>query len=440
MSRRTLKELHRERLHQDAGQAPAMRVAVVNLGCVRNTVDSQSIIGTLERKGHALSSVDNADVVVVNTCGFIEDAKKESIDTILELLRLKERGKIRKVVVAGCLAQRYARDLQKELKDVDAFIGVQSLSREALQASPYLTPPHYAYVKICESCFNACSFCAIPGIKGKFASRDMEAVLADVKRLDERGVREINMIGQDVTAYGLDIYRRKALADLLKKVARTVSPEAWVRLLYMHPAHITDELLDVIASEPRVCKYLDIPLQHVSTRVLKAMNRKMTYDSTVALVKKIRRVIPEAFLRTTFIAGFPGETKEDLDQLLGFIEEHPFERVGVFMYSREEGTPAYDLPGRVPAAVVRQRYARIMELQQGISARLNARFIGKTLKVLIEERVKDEMLQYIGRSAFDAPDVDGVVHVRATAPLRIGDFAMVRLTGSMEYDLQGDAI
>ena len=437
MPRRTLKELHDERLHQGAGCA---RVAVVNLGCVRNTVDSQGIIGVLERKGHALSSLDKADVVVVNTCGFIEDAKKESIDTILELLALKKRGRIKKVIVAGCLAQRYAKDLVKEFKDVDAFVGVQSLSREALQADPRLTPPYYAYVKICESCFNACSFCAIPAIKGKFASRSMEAVVADVKRLDERGVKEINIIGQDVTAYGLDIYRRKALADLLKKVAGAVSPEAWVRLLYMHPAHMTDDLLDVIASEPGVCKYLDIPLQHVSTPVLKAMNRRMTHASTVALVEKIRRRIPEAFLRTTFIVGFPGETKEDFDQLLRFIEEHPFERVGAFVYSREEGTPAYDLPARVPSGIARRRYERIMETQQGVSARLNARFIGKTLKVLIEERVKNEMSRYIGRSEFDAPDVDGVVHVHAAKPLRIGEFVRVRVTGSMEYDLEGDAV
>jgi ribosomal protein S12 methylthiotransferase len=437
MPRRTLKQLHDERLHQDA---LAARVAVINLGCVRNTVDSQGIIGVLERKGHALSSLDKADVVIVNTCGFIEDAKKESIDTILELLDLKKQGKIKKVIVAGCLAQRYAKDLVKEFKDVDAFIGVQSLSRDALQAPSYLTPPHYAYVKICESCFNACSFCAIPAIKGKFASRSMEAVIADVKRLDERGVKEINIVGQDVTAYGLDLYRRKALADLLKKVAGAVSPQVWVRLLYMHPAHITDALLDVIASTPNVCKYLDIPLQHVSTPVLKAMNRNMTYASTVDLVEKIRRRMPDAFLRTTFIVGFPGETKEDFDQLLRFIEEHPFERVGAFIYSREEGTPAYDLPGRVPSAVARRRYERVMEAQQEVSAKLTARFIGKTLKVLVEERMKDEMKHYIGRSEFDAPDVDGVVHVRADKPLRIGEFIQVRVTGSMEYDLQGDAV
>ena len=437
MSRRTLKELHDERIDQDR---VASRVALINLGCVRNTVDSQNIMGALKRKGHTLSSVEKADVVVVNTCGFIEDAKKESIDTILDLLELKRQGRIKKVIVAGCLAQRYARDLVKEFKDVDAFVGVQALSRKDAQADPYLTPGHYAYVKICESCFNACSFCAIPAIKGKFVSRMMEAVITDVKRLDDSGVREINIVGQDVTAYGLDIYRRKALADLLKKVAGAVSPEVWVRLLYMHPAHMTDDLLDVIASEARVCKYLDMPLQHVSSPILKAMNRHMSYESTVALVEKIRRRIPEAFLRTTYIVGFPGETKKDFDQLLKFMEAHPFERVGVFMFSREEGTAAYDLPGRVPAALARERYARVMELQQKVSARLNERFIGKTLKVLIEERMKDEMTHYIGRSEFDAPDVDGVVHVRTVKPLRIGTFAMVHITGAMDYDLEGTAV
>ncbi len=437
MAGRTLKDLHSRRLQE--GSSPA-RVSVINLGCVRNTVDSQSIISTLKRKGHDLASVEKSDVVIVNTCAFVDDAKKESIDTILDLSELKKQGVIKKIIVAGCMAQRYGAQLVRELREVDAFVGVQSLSPVKLQASPYLTPSHYAYVKICESCFNACSFCVIPGIKGKFASRTMETVLADIKKLDERGVKEINIIGQDVTAYGLDIYRRKALAELLRDIARSLVSARWVRLLYTHPAHLTDELLDVIAAEPRICKYLDMPLQHVSDGILSRMNRNMTYDATVALVAKIRRMIPGVFLRTTFIVGFPGETGKDFDQLLRFVEEHPFERVGVFMYSREQGTRAYDLPGRVPRAVAEKRYARLMRAQQSVAESLQERFIGQTLDVLVEEKVKGQTRLYTGRSAFDAPDVDGVVHIKADKPLRIGEFSRVRVTGAMAYDLQGETV
>jgi ribosomal protein S12 methylthiotransferase len=432
----TLKEHHAHRIGEGL---PRPRIAVVNLGCVRNTVDSQSIIGGLKRKGHDLASLEKAEAVIINTCAFVDDAKQESINAILELLELKERGKIKKVIVAGCLAQRYGAALVKELPGVDAFVGVQSLSAAKLQASPYLTPAHYAYVKICESCFNACSFCVIPRIKGKFVSRAMEAVLADVKQLAAQGVGEINIIGQDVTAYGIDIYGRKALPELLKRVAEAVGPLTWVRLLYMHPRHMTEELLEVIAGEPRICKYLDMPLQHVSTRILKAMNRGMSYEETVALVKKVRRKLPGAFLRTTFIVGFPGETEEDFEQLLSFIKDHPFERVGVFMYSREEGTAAYDLPHRVPVSVAKRRYDKIMEVQQEIAVGLQQRLIGTSIKVLIEERVKDELRHYTGRSQFDAPDVDGAVHVMSKKPLAIGRFTDVRVTGAMAYDLQGEA-
>ncbi len=414
------------------------KVAVINLGCVRNTVDSQSIIATLERKGHRLAPVEQADTVVVNTCAFIDDAKKESIDMILDLVELKQKGKIKKIIVAGCLAQRYGGELVQELKEVDAFIGVQTLSKEKAQADAHLTPSHYAYVKICESCFNACSFCVIPLIKGKFASRGMEAVVADVKRLDERGVKEINVIGQDVTAYGLDIYGRKALPELLKKITAAAPHVPWVRLLYTHPKHVTDELLDVLAQEAHMCKYLDMPLQHVSDKILKSMHRPMTYATTVALMEKIRRKIRGVFLRTTFIVGFPGETEKDFDQLLRFIQEHPLERVGVFMYSREKGTPAYGFKGQVPKSIARQRYDRLMQAQQGVTERLQERFIGQKLKVLIEERVKDDMRSYTGRSEFDAPDVDGVVHVRALESLRIGEFVEVKITGAMAYDLTGD--
>ena len=429
---------HPGRLEEGGVLSRGSSFAVISLGCARNTVDSQNIIAGLESKGGVLAPLGTADTVVVNTCAFIESARKESIDAILELVALKEKGQIKKIVVAGCLSQRYGKELAAELKGVDAFTGVQVLASSAPALSASLTPAHYAYVKICESCYNTCSFCIIPRIKGKFVSRPMEAVLEDIRRLNDRGVREINLIGQDVTAYGLDLYQRRGLAELLGKAAQVF--DGWIRLLYAHPAHITDALLAVMAAHPGICRYLDMPLQHVSESVLRRMNRPMTRADIVALVTKIRRVVPGISLRTTFIAGFPGETEKDFRALLSFLEEQPFERVGVFTYSREEGTAAYDLPGKVPAATARRRYEALMQAQQGVAARLNARLVGQTLKVLIEEGAEGPDGGYIGRSAFDAPEVDGVVYVRTRKPLRIGDFAMVRVTGAMDYDLEGDAV
>ncbi|MEI8011142.1 MAG: 30S ribosomal protein S12 methylthiotransferase RimO [Candidatus Omnitrophota bacterium] len=412
--------------------------AVISLGCARNTVDSQNIIAEFAGKGGVLTSLEKADTVIVNTCAFIESAKRESIDTILELEDLKAKGRIKKIIVAGCLSQRYGDALASELKGVDGFIGVQPLTTSAPQASVLLTPAHYAYVKICESCYNACSFCVIPRIKGKFVSRGMDEVLDDVRQLNARGVREINFIGQDVTAYGLDIYGRRALAELIANAAKVSS--GWIRLLYAHPSHITDELLEVMASYPVICRYLDMPLQHVSDKILRQMNRPMTRAAISDLIVKIRRMVPGISLRTTFITGFPGETEKDFRELLSFLEEHPFERVGVFIYSREEGTPAYDLPGRVSAKVAQRRYDALMKTQQGVAARLNARLVGQTFKVLIDERAEGDETGYVGRSAFDAPEVDGVVYVRAKKPLCVGDFAMVRISGAMDYDLEGEAL
>ncbi|MBF0123641.1 MAG: 30S ribosomal protein S12 methylthiotransferase RimO [Candidatus Omnitrophica bacterium] len=431
---KTLQDFHQQRLKNES------RVAIVNLGCVRNTVDSQTMMATLERKGHSLASLEGADAVIVNTCSFIESAKKESIDAILELIALKKKGKIKKVIVAGCLAERYGSQLVSELKEVDAFVGVQAMSPKALQAKAYLTPPHYAYLKICESCFNKCSFCVIPKIKGRFISRDMEVVLQDVRRFDEQGVKELNIVGQDITAYGLDIYRKKNLAELVGKIAREVKNIEWIRFLYAYPAHITDELLDVMAREPKICKYIDVPLQHISDKVLKAMNRRITKAQTIALIEKIRRKIPGVFLRTTFIVGFPGETKKDVEELKAFLVDHPFERVGVFTYSHEEGTKAYDLSGQVPQKVKEARAHELMKEQEKVAQRLHERLIGREMKILIEERKKDDTTIYIGRSEFDAPDVDGVVYVKSPRPLRQGQFVSARITQVLGYDLMGEAL
>jgi ribosomal protein S12 methylthiotransferase len=434
MVSRTLKDFHTERL------STGTRVSVVNLGCVRNTVDSQNTIGRLERKGHRVVVPEKADVVIVNTCSFIEDAKKESVDAILDLIELKKQGKIKKIIVAGCLAQRYGAELLKELPEVDAFVGVQALKQEGLQEGTLLTPPHYAYVKICESCFNQCSFCVIPRLKGKFVSRQKESILEDVRRLDDRGVRELNVIGQDITAYGMDLYREKRLAELLRGIARECRNIEWIRLLYAYPAHVTDELLDAIAAEPRICKYIDIPLQHVNDRILKAMNRSMTKAQIIKLVQRIRRKVPGAFLRTTFIVGFPGETAAEFRELLDFIQQHSFERVGVFMYSHEEGTAAYNLDGQVPERSKRERQGLLVKNQQEISRKFQEKLISHEIKVLIEERAKDRKDMYLGRSEFDAPDVDGEVRVHSGRKLRQGDFVRVRITGATEYDLEGEAV
>ncbi len=418
--------------------APSSTVGLVNLGCVRNTVDSQNILGRLGRKGYRLTAPEKAEVVIVNTCSFIEDARKESVEAILDAVALKKKGKVKKVVVAGCLSQRYGDDLAREFPEVDAFVGVQRLSKDERQETISLTPPHYAYLKICESCFNRCSFCVIPRLKGRFTSRSIESILADVRDLDSRGVRELNIVGQDITAYGLDLYQGKKLAELLRRMVRECDSIGWMRLLYAYPSHVTEELLEVIASEPKICKYIDIPLQHVGDRVLRDMRRHITRDQTVRLIEKVRRMIPGVFLRTTFIVGFPEETSEEFKELVDFVRQYRFERVGVFVYSREEGTPAYGLPGQVPRRVKQARYERLMEAQQQISRAFLESRIGSRLKVLVEGRAPETKGLYLARSEFDAPDVDGMVHVRSSKALAPGQFVLVDITGANDYDLEGD--
>ncbi len=430
----TTDDFKRQRLFQGA------KVGLINLGCARNLVDSQMLLGGLKKKGHKIVAVEKADIAVVNTCSFIEESRQESIDTILDLIELKKQGKLKKVIVAGCLAQRYGADLAKEFKEVDAFLGTPMIQKDRLLEQVSLTPKHFAYVKICESCFNQCSFCAIPKIKGKFLSRTMESVVAEVQKLDSRGVKEINIIGQDITAYGMDIYREKKLAYLLREIVRAAKNIQWIRLLYAFPAHMTDELIDVMASEEKICKYIDMPLQHISDHILKSMNRNITTQGTFDLVEKIRRRMPQASLRTTFITGLPGETKEDFAELMQFVKEYRFERVGVFIYSQEEGTAAYDLPGQVPAKIKKERMNILMAEQQKISHSLQERYIGRTLRVLVEERQEGDPQMFLGRSEYDAPDVDGLVYVHSTNELKIGEFVTVKIRDAYEYDLAGEAV
>lgn len=420
------------------GAPPKTSVGIVNLGCARNLVDSQIILGRLKKNGHRIVGAENSDVAIVNTCSFIEEAKAESIDAILELIELKKQGKIKKIIVAGCLAQRYAKELAGELKGVDAYVGALALEKAKFHPQVSLTPKHFAYVKICESCFNQCTFCAIPKIKGKFSSRTIESILEEVKTLDKKGVKEINIIGQDITAYGMDIYRKKTLARLLKEISAVCENIRWIRLLYAFPAHMDEELIDVIAGDRRICRYIDMPLQHVSDRILKDMNRNITKRQTIDLIKSIREKIPESSLRTTFIVGFPGETDKEFRELLDFVRETRFERAGVFVYSKEEGTPAYHLPDHVGESVKKKRLDALMKEQREISKAVQEKFLGKTLDVLIEEKQKGEENVYLGRSEYDAPDVDGLVYVRSLKTLKPGDFVRVRMTDAYEYDLAGE--
>ncbi len=439
---KTTVDFQKERL-KNAGTAVG-GIGVINLGCARNLVDAQMMLGRLKKNGHRIVEVDQAEVVIVNTCSFIEDARQESVDTILDVIELKKQGKIQRIVVAGCLAQRYGMELAKEFKEVDAFVGTPTLNRQDNPAQIQLTPRHFAYVKICESCFNACSFCAIPKIKGKFISRTMESIVKQVQVLDAKGVKEINIIGQDITAYGMDIYRRKALAELLKELVKVTKNIGWIRLLYAFPAHVTDELIETIAAQEKICSYIDMPLQHISDHILKEQNRNITTAQTFDLMHKIRQAIPQGFLRTTYIVGLPGETEEDFQQLRDFNRQMRFERVGVFIYSKEEGTAAATMPGQVPEKIKKQRLDLLMRDQQEISKEIQQSLVGRKLKVLIEEEEKNgdfaTKVTYIGRSQYDAPDVDGLVYVRSSKVLKPGDFVDVSITDAYEYDLAGIAL
>ncbi|MCA9405113.1 MAG: 30S ribosomal protein S12 methylthiotransferase RimO [Candidatus Omnitrophica bacterium] len=430
---KTTSDFYKERV--STGQ----KVSMINLGCARNTVDSQTIVSNLKRKGHLISDLENADVAIVNTCAFIDEAKKESIDMIADLLELKKEGKLKKVIVAGCLAQRYHKELAKEFDGIDAIIGAQKLDKNAIPSNTYLTPKHYAYVKISESCYNRCSFCIIPKIKGKFTSRTIESVVDEVRQLDEQGVKEINIIGQDITAYGMDLYHELSLARLLKEIVKVTQNIQWIRLLYAFPAHVTDELIDVMASEEKICKYIDVPLQHISDNLLLSMNRNITKQGTFDLMDKFRAKMPQGSLRTTFIVGMPGETEENFTELIQFVKDYRFEKVGTFLYSREEGTVAYDMADQVPDKIKRERMKQVMQIQQDISAEIQQSYIGRTLKVLIDEKQNEEGF-YIGRSEYDAPEVDGIVYVGSDKVLKPGDFIDVKISDAYEYDLVGEVV
>lgn len=426
------------------------KVNIITLGCSKNLVDSEVLSGQLKANEidvvHENTKLDH-NIVVVNTCGFIDKAKEESVQTILDQLELKKKGKLDKVYVTGCLSERYKGDLAAEIPEVDAWFGTMELplilkqfeadyKAELLGERFLSTPQHYAYMKISEGCNRTCSFCAIPLMRGKHVSRPIEQLVDEAKRLVAQGVQEIMLIAQELTYYGLDIYKKRSLPELLHAMA-DIPGLQWIRLHYAYPSKFPLEILDVIRERDNICKYLDMPLQHASDRMLKAMKRQITRAEMDELIHTIRERVPGICLRTTLIAGFPGETEEDVESLKQFLQEHRFDRVGIFTYSHEENTSAYDLVDDVPAEVKQQRAQEIMEVQQEISYEKNQEKVGKTFKVLVD---KKEAGRYLGRTEFDSVEVDNEVVIHSDKKLPIGSFVNVKITKAYDYDLEGEVV
>ncbi len=424
------------------------KVNIITLGCSKNVVDSEVLMGQLRGNQIDVShetEVLDYNIVVINTCGFIDNAKQESIDTILKYSELKEQGKIDKVYVTGCLSQRYKPELEKEIPNVDAYFGTNDLSRllktmganykNELVGERFLTTPsHYAYFKISEGCNRPCSFCAIPLMRGAHVSRSIENLVQEAKGLAKNGTKELILIAQDLTYYGLDIYNDRKLADLLRHLS-DVEGIDWIRLQYAFPSQFPMDVLDVMNERTNICKYIDMPLQHISDPMLKSMRRGITKRRTIEVVNEIRERVPNIAFRTTLISGYPGETQQDADELLEFVEQSRFDRLGVFTYSHEENTHAYTLSDDVPGEVKQERADRIMETQQEISFQLNQERIGKNYKVLIDRKERD---YYIGRTEFDSPEVDNEVLIKTNAEyLRIGDFVEVKIDTATDFDLYG---
>ncbi len=425
------------------------KINVLTLGCSKNTVDSERLLNQLKLNNFSISeSPENADTLIINTCGFIESAKKESIDTILNAVALKNEGKLKEVMVVGCLSERYKDDLRKEIPEVDSYFGTEAyeailkelggeLKRELIGERRLTTPAHTAYLKISEGCDHPCSFCAIPIMRGGHISVPIEQLVKETETLAEKGVKELVIIAQDTTDYGKDIYGRRNIVELLDKLSKVVGIE-WIRIMYAYPSHFPDELINEIAANPKICKYIDIPLQHISDKVLKSMRRGVTSANTKALVKKLREKIPGLTLRTTIIVGYPNETEEDFNDLIKFVEESKFDRLGVFTFSPEENTTSFPLGDPISSKEKLRRREVIMELQKEISFSNNLKFVGKKIKVLIESL---EGQYYIGRSYRDAPEVDGEVLILSEGnKLDIGNFYDVEIYDNNEYDLFGKII
>jgi ribosomal protein S12 methylthiotransferase len=426
------------------------KINIVTLGCSKNLVDSEILFTQLKGNGLSVtheSEKDDSQIVVINTCGFIDNAKQESIDTILRYVEAKEAGHVEKVMVTGCLSHRYKDELEKEIPQVDAWFGTNELPRllktlkadykkELIGERLLTTPSHYAYLKIAEGCDRPCSFCAIPVMRGKHESRPMEEMVLTAKNLAAKGTKELILIAQDLTYYGLDIYKKRNLAELLDRLSDVEGIE-WIRLQYAYPSGFPMDVLDVMASKPNICKYLDMPLQHGSSEMLKIMRRGIDRPKTEQLIADIRAKVPDIALRTTLIAGHPGETEEMFEEMYDFVKTQRFDRLGVFQYSHEDQTHSYSMNDDVSPEDKQERIDIIMELQQGISEELNKAKVGKTFKVLFDRK---ESGYFIGRTEFDSPEVDNEVLVSADSYVRLGDFANVRITSAAEFDLYGDIV
>jgi len=419
------------------------KIHILTLGCPKNLVDSEILMSKLKNKFQIAEKPDKASIVIINTCGFIESAKQESIDKIFEMVELKEKGKVESVYVMGCLSERYKNELEDEIPEVDKFFGVEKFDEilntlgvdrkyELLGERELLTPRHYAYLKISEGCDNPCSFCAIPLIRGKHISRPIEEIIKEAKKLAWKGVKEIIIIAQDTTYYGIDIYGKRKLPELLNQLSEIDGIE-WIRLMYTFPAKFPIEILDIMAQNPKICKYIDIPIQHISDKILKSMRRGITKRKTIELLEKIRETVPEVAIRTSLIVGYPGETEKEFEELLDFVYTFKFDRLGVFTYSQEEGTKAFELGDPVPPEEKERRMALIMNAQHDIIVEKNEKMIGRKIKVLIDRKEGDF---YIGRTQWDAPEIDLEVLVEGNG-IKIGNFYEVEIYDIFEYDLIG---
>ena len=440
-----------------------MNILFISLGCDKNLVDSEVMLGLLDKKGYQIvDSEEDADIIVVNTCCFIHDAKEESIQTILEMAEYKKEGKLKALIVTGCLAQRYQQEIIDEIPEVDAVLGTTSYDHiveaveEALAGNGHVvledvdalpdvkekrlvtTGGHYAYMKIAEGCDKHCTYCIIPKLRGNYRSVPMEKLLAEAKDLAVQGVKELILVAQETTVYGKDLYGEKSLHKLLRELCK-ISGIQWIRILYCYPEEIYDELIQTIKEENKVCHYLDLPIQHASDAVLKRMGRRTSKAQLVEIIEKLRKEIPDISLRTTLITGFPGETQEQHEELKDFVDEMEFDRLGVFTYSPEEDTPAATMTEQIPEEVKEDRQAELMELQQEIAFDLAEDMVGREVLVMIEGKVADENA-YVGRTYKDAPNVDGLIFINTDEELMSGDFARVRVTGALEYDLIGELI
>ncbi len=433
------------------------KVGMISLGCPKNQVDGEVMLEKLNKSGFDIAqSIEDSDVMIINTCGFIEDAKREAIETILEVAEYKKAGLISAIVVTGCLAERYQDEILKEIPEVDSVIGIGAdrdivkVCQKALigvQTSFYpdkkylllegdrmlSTPPHWAYLKISDGCDNKCSYCAIPGIRGGYIERDMESIIAEANKLAASGVKELIIIAQDTTKYGLKLYGEYKLAELLKELVKIDGIE-WIRLFYCYPDRVTDELIDVIASEEKVCSYIDIPLQHCNNDILKSMNRYGSYDSLKKLLTKMKTKIPNLSLRTTFMVGFPGETEEQFEELCRFVKDIEFDKMGCFTYSPEEDTPAFDFDNQIDEDVKKRRAEVLMDIQYSITENANKKRIGNIYKVVVDEKDGDK---YIGRSYLDSPEIDSGIIITSERALSSGEFINVKITDYDGYDLIG---